>query len=102
MRSKILTLRKAVVGFYQGRHFVSRPGHCDAHMNELPVPCKPWEPWYSDKQSFYNKHFALGLIWCLFSAIMAIYTDSIYLNWGPPAQPSAPSDMVEECDDTDT
>ncbi|KAJ8727542.1 hypothetical protein PYW07_001661 [Mythimna separata] len=72
---------------------------CDAHMNELPVPCAPWEPWYSDKQSFYNKVLLGGILWFLFSLGMMIWTDSIFLNWGPPKNPSPPSDMVEECED---
>lgn len=35
----------------------------------------------------------------LFSFGMMIYTDSIFLNWGPPKNPGPPSDMVEECED---
>uniref|UniRef100_A0A2A4K365 Deltamethrin resistance protein prag01 domain-containing protein n=1 Tax=Heliothis virescens TaxID=7102 RepID=A0A2A4K365_HELVI len=79
----------------------ARSFRCDAHMNELPVPCVPWEPWYSDKQSFYNKVLVAGILWWLFSLGMMLYTDSIYLNWGPPLQPGPPSDEVEECDDTE-
>ncbi|KAJ8733320.1 hypothetical protein PYW08_001618 [Mythimna loreyi] len=72
---------------------------CDAHMNELPVPCASWEPWYSDKQSVYNKVLFGGIVWFLFSLGMMIWTDSIFLNWGPPKNPGPPSDMVEECED---
>ncbi|KAF9418074.1 hypothetical protein HW555_004982 [Spodoptera exigua] len=79
----------------------TRSYRCDAHMNELPVPCLPWEPWYSDKQSLYNKILLGGILWWLFSLGMMIYTDSIYLNWAPPKQPGPPSDMVEECDDSE-
>ncbi|XP_021186768.2 uncharacterized protein LOC110373751 [Helicoverpa armigera] len=78
-----------------------RTYRCDAHMNELPVPCVPWEPWYSDKQSFYNKVLVLGILWWIFSLGMMLYTDSIYLNWGPPLQPGPPSEEVEECDDSE-
>ncbi|KPJ05621.1 Forkhead box protein O [Papilio xuthus] len=73
----------------------------DAHMNELPVPCIPWEPWYTEKQRWYTRFLALSIAWWLFSFGMAIYTDSIYLNWGPPGQPGPPSDMVEECVEAD-
>ncbi|KAG6441443.1 hypothetical protein O3G_MSEX001870 [Manduca sexta] len=75
---------------------------CDAHMNELPVPCGPWDIWYSDKQSYYNKVLAIGTFWFLFSLGMMIYTDSLFLNFGPPAQPAPPSDMIEECEDLDS
>ncbi|CAH1647111.1 unnamed protein product [Spodoptera littoralis] len=78
----------------------TRSYRCDAHMNELPVPCLPWEPWYNDKQSKYNKILIAGILWWLFSFGMMLYTDSIFLNWGPPRQPGPPSDMVEECDDS--
>ncbi|KOB72325.1 hypothetical protein OBRU01_12357, partial [Operophtera brumata] len=57
-------------------------------MNELPVPCGPWDIFYKDKQSFYNKVLAFGIV-CM------------DLNFYPPAQPGPPSDMVEECDDSD-
>ncbi|CAG4916415.1 unnamed protein product [Colias eurytheme] len=71
-------------------------------MNELPVPCGPWDPWYKAKQSFYTKHLVAGIVWWLFSFGLALYTESIYLNFSPPAQPGPPSDMVEECDDSDS
>ncbi|XP_049870273.1 uncharacterized protein LOC126369735 [Pectinophora gossypiella] len=72
---------------------------CDAHMNELPIPCGPWDIYYKDQQAWYNKCLAVGAIWWLFSLFMMIWSGSFYLNWGPPAQPGPPSDMVEECED---
>lgn len=68
-------------------------------MNELPVPCGPWDPWYKEQQNFFKKHLFIGLAWWLFSLGMAIYTNAFQFEyWGPPAQPSAPSDMVEKCE----
>ncbi|XP_028027312.1 uncharacterized protein LOC114240824 [Bombyx mandarina] len=81
------------------RQYSSKPDRCDAHMNELPVPCGPWEPWYKDMQSYYNKVLVIGVAWFAFSFGMMIYTESLYLNFSPPAQPGPPSDMVEECED---
>ncbi|XP_045765657.1 uncharacterized protein LOC123867597 [Maniola jurtina] len=107
MRSKLTAIYKGFARLSENRKLATKPnsskdGYCQPHMNELPVPCGPWDPWYRKKQSFYMKHFAFGLAWWLFSFFMAIYTDSIYLNWSPPRFPAPPSDMVEECDDSDT
>ncbi|XP_047528782.1 uncharacterized protein LOC113401318 [Vanessa tameamea] len=99
MRSRIITIQKGFSNLLHSRKLANKPTRCQPHMNELPVPCGPWDPWYRQKQSFYMKHFLGGLAWWLFSFGMAIYTDSIYLNWGPPDFPSPPSDMVEECED---
>ncbi|XP_026737311.1 uncharacterized protein LOC113500650 [Trichoplusia ni] len=98
MITKITGFRYNIPIIIARRH-IGKPPRCDAHMNELPVPCGPWEPWYSDKQSRYNKLLVGGVLWFVFSLGMMIYTDSIYLNWAPPAQPGPPSDMVEECED---
>lgn len=43
--------------------FFSSPAKCQPHMNDLPVPCGPWDPWYRQKQSFYMKHLLFGLAW---------------------------------------
>ncbi|CAK1546201.1 unnamed protein product [Leptosia nina] len=102
MRSKILGLQKKLSGLFQEKQYSSKTRFCHPHMNELPVPCGAWDPWYNNKQAFYNKHLYAGLAWWIFSFGMMIYTESIYLNWSPPAQPGPPSDMVEECDDTDS
>ncbi|XP_028174041.1 uncharacterized protein LOC135074217 [Ostrinia nubilalis] len=103
MRSKLLALSKAVTTpsrtIATTRRCLARQDRCDAHMNELPIPCGPWDIWYKDKQSFYNKVLVAGALWWLFSFGMVLWTDSVYLNWGPPAQPGPPSDMVEECED---
>ncbi|KAH9640437.1 hypothetical protein HF086_018103, partial [Spodoptera exigua] len=47
---------------FEFEFFVVNTDRCDAHMNELPVPCLPWEPWYSDKQSLYNKILLGGIL----------------------------------------
>ncbi|KAL4705965.1 hypothetical protein ACJJTC_019320 [Scirpophaga incertulas] len=100
MKSRLFGLQKHVTTLYNIRKYATKPApFCHAHMNELPVPCGPWEQWYKDKQSKYNKILFLGVAWWVFSFVMLLYTDSFYLNWGPPAQPGPPSDMVEECED---
>ncbi|CAB3239410.1 unnamed protein product [Arctia plantaginis] len=101
MRARILSLRKNIISIITQRHY-GKPPRCDAHMNELPVPCGPWEPWYTAKQNLYNKFLVVGILWWLFSLGMVIYTDSLFFNWGPPLNPGPPSDMVEECDDSDS
>ncbi|XP_047510606.1 uncharacterized protein LOC125053331 [Pieris napi] len=95
-------LRKNIFCLIQKKQYCSKTRFCYPHMNELPVPCGAWEPWYREKQAVYNKYLFAGIVWWLFSFGLAIYTESIYLNWGPPAQPGPPSDMVEECDDSDS
>ncbi|CAG9559739.1 unnamed protein product [Danaus chrysippus] len=102
MRSRLLAIHKGFASISQSRKLSTKPSRCQPHMNELPVPCGPWDPWYRQKQRFYMRHFLLGLAWWLFSFGLAIYTDSLYLNFSPPAFPSPPSDFVEECDDSDT
>ncbi|RVE54136.1 hypothetical protein evm_001259 [Chilo suppressalis] len=99
MKTRLFALHKNIARFYDIRRHASKTMHCDAHMNELPIPCGPWDPWYKDKQSYYNKVLVFGALWWFFSFSMMIYTDSIFLNWGPPAQPGPPSDMVEDCED---
>ncbi|XP_031766065.1 uncharacterized protein LOC113515684 [Galleria mellonella] len=101
MKTRIIALGKTISKLFEPRTYATHPVRCDAHMNELPVPCGPWELWYKDRQSYYNKVLFAGVSWWLFSLFMVIYTESIFLNWGPPAQPGPPSDMVEECDDSD-
>ncbi|XP_068631476.1 uncharacterized protein [Battus philenor] len=102
MRSMISSLQRQFFGFFKTRKYSNKPElRCDAHMNELPVPCLPWEPWYAQKQSWYTKLLAMAIAWWLFSFGMAIYTESLYLNWGPPKQPGPPSDMVDECVEAD-
>ncbi|KAJ0178704.1 hypothetical protein K1T71_005479 [Dendrolimus kikuchii] len=101
MRATIVAFRRNIINVIQARKYASPAHRCDAHMNELPVPCGPWGPWYKEKQSLYTKILVFGTLWWLFSFGMMIYTGSIDLNFFPPAQPGPPSDMVEECDDTD-
>ncbi|CAK1604558.1 unnamed protein product [Parnassius mnemosyne] len=101
MRTQILSIRQRLVALFFARKYTSKPVRCEPHMNELPVPCIPWEPWYTNKQKMYTRHLMFGIFWWLFSLGMALYTDSIYLNWGPPKQPGPPSDMVEECEELD-
>ncbi|CAG9136887.1 unnamed protein product [Plutella xylostella] len=105
MRQRIISLNKNVATFLHARKYASKAPatkgkvHCDAHMNELPIPCGPWEEYYSERQSFYNKWLAVGVIWWLFSLGMVVYTDSVFLNWSPPSHPAAPSNMADECED---
>ncbi|XP_014370505.1 uncharacterized protein LOC106720358 [Papilio machaon] len=102
MRSKILSFQRQFIGVFSKRKYCNSVDmRRDAHMNELPVPCIPWEPWYTEKQRWYTRFLTLSIAWWLFSFGMAIYTDSIYLNWGPPGQPGPPSDMVDECVEAD-
>ncbi|XP_063377403.1 uncharacterized protein LOC134664601 [Cydia fagiglandana] len=106
LRSRVLGLRRVVTAVPQVtiprltpvRTYKVRDV-CDAHMNELPIPCGPWKPWYDAKQNFYNKIFVGGILWFLISFAVMILTDSIFLNWGPPPNPGPPSDMVQDCED---
>ncbi|KAI8424294.1 hypothetical protein MSG28_002844 [Choristoneura fumiferana] len=102
MRQRMLSLGKAFAGIQRVpvRTFKGEQ-RCDAHMNELPIPCGPWEPWYKDKQSFYGKILLFGVSWFILAVVTAISTESINLLWGPPCQPGPPSDMEEECTDAD-
>ncbi|XP_047984390.1 uncharacterized protein LOC125224915 [Leguminivora glycinivorella] len=106
LRSRILGLRRVIFAVPQvavprltpvRTYKIKQP--CDAHMNELPIPCGPWQPWYDAKQSFYNKILIGGVLWFLFSFAMMIMTDSIYLHFAPPSHPGPPSDMVQDCED---
>ncbi|XP_063360778.1 uncharacterized protein LOC134649878 [Cydia amplana] len=106
LRSRILGLRRVVTAVPQVTIPRLTPARtykvhqvCDAHMNELPIPCGPWKPWYDAKQNFYNKIFVGGVLWFLFSFAVMILTDSIWLNFSPPAYPGPPSDKVEDCED---
>ncbi|KAJ2951964.1 hypothetical protein O0L34_g4225 [Tuta absoluta] len=83
------------------RKYSSKPApvRWDAHMNELPIPCGPWDTYYRERQSYYNKVLIAGAIWWLLSCIMMVSTGSFFLNWGPPLHPAPPSDMIEECSD---
>ncbi|XP_038223233.1 uncharacterized protein LOC119840617 [Zerene cesonia] len=101
MRTAIISVRKRFMGLIQQKMYSNKSSK-NAYMNELPVPCGPWDPWYKAKQSFYTKHLVAGIVWWLLSLGLALYTESIYLNFSPPAQPGPPSDMVEECDDSDS
>ncbi|XP_013138837.1 PREDICTED: uncharacterized protein LOC106103601 isoform X1 [Papilio polytes] len=101
MRSKILSLQKQFTSVFRRKYCNGVEMRRDAHMNELPVPCLPWQPWYTARQNWYNRFLAMSIAWWLFSFGMALYTDSIYLNWGPPGQPGPPSDMVDECVEAD-
>ncbi|XP_060803521.1 uncharacterized protein LOC106138292 [Amyelois transitella] len=100
MRSRLLFLRKNLGNVLESRRYASKnKDHCDAHMNELPIPCGDFETFYADRQSFYNKILVGGALWFAFSLVMMVYTGSIYLNFFPPAQPGPPSDMITDADD---
>ncbi|XP_026322417.1 uncharacterized protein LOC113232010 isoform X2 [Hyposmocoma kahamanoa] len=95
VRGRLLSLRQVVNSLYTRKY----ADQCDAHMNELPIPCGPWDIYYKDRQAFYNKILAGGAIWWTISLILMVWSGSFYLNWAPPLNPGPPSDMVDECQD---
>nr|XP_053609652.1 uncharacterized protein LOC128674783 [Plodia interpunctella] len=109
-RSRLPPLRKTIASLLQprclpnipiikSRQYASKSDFCDAHMNELPIPCGDFDLYYSDCQSFYNKVFVGGILWFVFSFGFMVYSGSFFLNIRPPSQPGPPSDMV--LDDAD-
>nr|XP_053603420.1 uncharacterized protein LOC128671176 [Plodia interpunctella] len=100
MKSRLLFIRKNIVTLLEPRRYASsKSTHCDAHMNELPIPCGPFKPYYDHCQAFYNKVLAFGSLWFAFSFVFMLWTGSLYLNLMPPAQPGPPTEMVSDADD---
>lgn len=68
---------------------------------DLPEGVENWQTLKKKIEKTFVKIFVFLLSRFCFSLGMLIYTESIFFNWGPPAQPGPPSDMVEECDDSE-
>ncbi|GBP63377.1 hypothetical protein EVAR_56488_1 [Eumeta japonica] len=80
-------LRKCVSPILTIKRFKASPVQCYPHMNELPVPWCPWQPWYEERQRYYGSVLIAGFLWWCFSFGMVQYTGGIFLNWHLPEMP---------------
>ncbi|VVC89294.1 unnamed protein product [Leptidea sinapis] len=67
MLRKLLAARRPLASFLAGRKYLNKTDFCYPHMNELPVPCGPWNEYYNERQRYYNLHLFAGITWFFFS-----------------------------------
>lgn len=56
-----------------------------ASMDELPVPYGSWQAHYKAKQSKYNLHLLVGLLFTGVTLVAAKASGLVYLNYSPPS-----------------